>query len=216
MASTTKKAKPGGSERRPYAPRLPAAERREQLLDATLRLISQHGYGGASMEAIARESGVTKPVVYDAFGDRGTLLRALLEREEQRALGAFAGILPDTSTAGDPDTVLVRGVVTFLEVVRANPAAWRLILMPADGTPPEVREHVDRGRALILDQLRQLMDWGIRKRGGPRGLDTELAAHAMLAFGEQTARLALTEPDRFPPERVGEFAASLIANLGRG
>jgi AcrR family transcriptional regulator len=215
MEAATSKGKPGRPSRRRYAQRMPAAERREQLLDATLELISRHGYGGASMEAIAREAGVTKPVVYDAFGDRGSLLRALLEREEQRALGAFAGVLPDAPSSEDPDAVLERGVVTFLEVVRSNPAAWRLILMPVDGTPAEVREHVERGRAVILDQLRELMEWGIRKRGGPSGLDAELAAHGILAFGEQTARLALTEPDRFPPERVGKFAAALLAGLAR-
>ena len=215
MATATDRGKAGGPRRRRYAQRMPAAERREQLLDATLRLISLHGYGGASMEAIAREAGVTKPVVYDAFGDRGSLLQALLEREEQRALGAFAGVLPDVPSSEDPDAVLERGVVTFLEVVRSNPAAWRLILMPVDGTPAEVREHVERGRALILEQLRQLMEWGIRKRGGPRGLDTELAAHGMLAFGEHAARLALTDPDQFPPERVGKFASALLAGLAR-
>src|SRR4051812_18096989 len=55
---------PTASSRRRYAPRVPAAERREQVLDAALVLIDRDGYGAVTMEAVAREIGVTKPVVY--------------------------------------------------------------------------------------------------------------------------------------------------------
>ncbi|HUE26487.1 MAG TPA: helix-turn-helix domain-containing protein, partial [Solirubrobacteraceae bacterium] len=62
--------------RRRYAPRMPPAERREQLIDAALDVILRHGYGGVSIEAIARTAGVTRPVVYDHFPNLGRLLQA--------------------------------------------------------------------------------------------------------------------------------------------
>src|SRR5918994_6585818 len=79
--------------RRPYAPRMPPEERREQILDATLALVAEKGYESVSMEGIARVAGVTKPVVYDLFGTLADLLEALLKREEERALAQLAELM---------------------------------------------------------------------------------------------------------------------------
>ena len=202
--------------RRKYAPRMAPAERREQLLDATLHLIVEDGYGGVTMEAVAREAGVTKPVVYDAFGTRGRLLRALLQREEERALAALAAMLPEQPGEIDPDQLLVDGVRMFLETVHGNPDAWRLMLLPVEGTPEEVRTHVAAGREAVARQLEALVLWGIQRRGGPENIDVELAAQAIMALGEHVGRLALTEPERFDTERIARFLSGLMVNLARG
>jgi AcrR family transcriptional regulator len=201
--------------KRRYAPRLPPAERREQLLDAALAVIAEGGYAGVSMESVARAAGVTKPVVYDLFANRGELLRALLRREEARAFEALAAAMPQEPTPdADPDQVLVAGATAFLRAVAENPTPWRLILMPADGTPAAVREHVERGRRLVVAQLESLIAWGVERRGGPAGLDAEMAAQALVAVGEQAARLTLTDPARFPPERFSALARTLLGALG--
>lgn len=56
---------------------------REAILDAAERVIARDG-SGASIEAIAAEAGVTKPVVYARVGARGELCDALAERLSQR------------------------------------------------------------------------------------------------------------------------------------
>jgi AcrR family transcriptional regulator len=202
------------TRKRRYAPRLPPAERREQLLDAALAVIAEHGYGGVSMEAIARAAGVTKPVVYDLFANLGELLRALLEREEARALAQLAEAMP-SAPADDPDQLVVDGFTAFLDSVQADPATWRLILLPAEGTPAVVREHVDAGREQVRERLEELLEWGIAARGGPAGIDVELAARSLIAVGEQMARLVLTDPTRFTAERIGRFVGTLLAALER-
>lgn len=52
---------------------------REFILDAAERVIARDG-SGASIEAIATEAGVTKPIVYSRVGDRAELCEALAER----------------------------------------------------------------------------------------------------------------------------------------
>jgi AcrR family transcriptional regulator len=203
-----------GARKRAYAPRLPPAERREQLLDAALAVIGERGYGGVSMEAIARQAGVTKPVVYDLFGNLGQLLTALLEREEARALAQLAEVMP-AEPASDPDELIATGFVAFLGSVVANPTTWRLILMPAEGTPEVVRKQVDANRRRIAGQLEELLAWGIDARGGPKGLDVELGAQGLIAVAEHFARLVLTDPKRFTPERAGEFVRILFGSLER-
>ena len=200
--------------RRRYAPRLPRAERHRQVLDVTLALIAADGYAGVTMERVAREAGVTKPVVYACFPGKDELFRALLRREEQRAIAELAAVLRRPDTNEDPDELLVEVVVGFLEVVLANPKAWRLILLPTEGTPTIVREHVGRGRTEVARAIEALVAWGIGTRGGP-AVDVEIAAQAILTLAEGAGRMVLTHPERYTPERIGSFTRSVIGALAR-
>ena len=93
---------------RPYAPRLLPEQRREQLLDVVLDVIDTDGVASVSMDAVARRAGVTRPVVYGQFTDANAMLRASLDREEQRA---FAQILDAIPAQGDDDLEALTGVV---------------------------------------------------------------------------------------------------------
>src|SRR6185503_5110357 len=66
--------------------RLPAAERREQLLDVTKGIVTERGFAAVSIEAVARGAGITRPIIYGHFTDLQGLLEALLRRESARAL----------------------------------------------------------------------------------------------------------------------------------
>lgn len=191
------------------------AQRREQALDAALKLINQNGYGAVTMEAVAREMGITKPVVYDAFPNRGELLRALLEREERRAFDALETALPAVEDPDCPDTALREGLHAFLSGVRDAPQGWRLILLPVEGTPDVVRRHVAEGRRQIRETVQRLVTLGVERHGGPAWADPELLALATLNLAENGARLVLTDPDQFPPERVATFLDHLLVNVGK-
>ena len=175
-------------------------------------MIDAGGYAAVSMEAVARAAEVTKPVVYDVFGDLGSLLAALLEREEKRALAQLAEAIP-AEPSTDPDRLAVAAFVAFMRAVASRPASWRLILMPAESTPEVVREHVEAGREQIRARVAELVTWGVEVRGGPQGLDVELAAQSLVAVGEHLGRLVLTRPKEFTPERAGAFAEALLAAL---
>ena len=206
---TPPKAKP-----RRYAPRMPPAERRDQLLDATLNLIAERGYEGVSMEAIARAAGVTKPVVYDLFGTLADLLEALLEREEERALLQLSELLPTPEADADPDQLLVDGLNAFLRAVEARPAAWRLTLMPTQAMPAVVRERVERERSVIAKQLESVVRWGVERLNVPIS-DVELLVEALISLVEESARKHLDDPERYPVERITGFTASLLASVKR-
>src|SRR5438270_6130723 len=118
--------------RRRYAPRMPPAQRREQLIDAALEVILEHGYRGVSIEAVARTAGVTRPVVYDHFPDLARLLHALVEREERYSLEQLEQVVPavpDDPANLEPVEVLTGAGRRFLDAVMERPATWRLILL---------------------------------------------------------------------------------------
>ena len=201
--------------RRRYAPRLPPEERREQLLDAALTIITERGYAAVSIEAVAREVGVTRPVVYSVFPGLPVLLGALFRREERRSLTQLAGIVPADPGDVDPDDLVLQGLAAFLRTVRENPDTWRLILLPVDGTPDFVHRQVKRHRERILQQVRTLVSWGLKRRGGPPGVEEDLVARSILVLGEEAGRLVLTDPKDFSPERLTAFTAALLAAIER-
>lgn len=185
-------------------------QRREQLLDATLAVIVDHGYSGISIEAVARAAGVTRPVVYDHFPNLGMLLRALVEREERCALDQLEHVVPEDPAELEPDALLVAAARTFLEAVVSRPATWRIILLPPDGTPANVRDLVETNRARALERIERLVRWALERPPLPDDLDIELAARVLRDLGEEAARMVLTDPDRYPPERYEQFVRSVM------
>ena len=196
--------------RRRYAPRMPPAERREQLIDAALSVILRDGYGGISIEAVARSAGVTRPVVYDHFPNLARLLRALVEREERYSLQQLEDVVPSDPRKGEPVEVLAGSVRRFLDVVRSRPETWRLILLPTDGTPQIVREHVEVNRGRILERIERIVRWSIERGQLPRAIDVELAARVVRDLSEEAGRMVLTEPERFTPDRYERFVQSVL------
>ncbi len=189
---------------------MPPEQRREQLLDAALSVILDHGYSGVSMEAVARLAGVTRPVVYDHFANLGLLLYALIEREERYALGQLRDVVPDDPGARDPAVVLSESLRRFLDAVASRPATWRLILLPPDGTPALVREHVETNRALTLERIMGLVQWAQRGPGLPSHLDVELAARAIRGLAEEAGRMVLIDPEVYSPARYERFVATVM------
>ena len=216
MAVTKTSSGNRGAPRRAYAARMAPAERREQLLDATLELIADEGHAAATIDAVARRAGVARPVVYRLFGDRTGLLEALFRREETRALAQLGRAIPAIPGGRDPDELLAEGVRLFLEAVRESPRTWRLVLVDIDGAPAELRAAVATRRELVREQLERLVAWGLERRGGPEGLDVELFARSIQVLAEHAARLMITDPDRFPAERFVALTETILSAIERG
>lgn len=64
--------------------RADAARNRERVLCAAARVIERTGAAGLTMEAVATEAGLGKGTVFRRFGDRSSLLHALLDEDERR------------------------------------------------------------------------------------------------------------------------------------
>ncbi len=193
---------------RRYSPRRPRAERRTQLLDSALRLVDAGGFDAFSIEAVARQANITKSVVYATFGTREDLLRALMDREIDRAVLDITAAIPKPPY-GDPDSMLRAGLTRILKRVRAQPATWRLFVLPVDGMPLAARENVNLHRRRLLEGVQPPVLWGLQRLGVEHA-DHEIATHMVLACFEQAIRLTLTDPDRFTPERLIRFTEDLI------
>lgn len=187
--------------------RMSAAERREQLLDVTKSIVGERGLHAVSIEAVAREAGITRPIVYHHFDDLQMLLEAMLDRESSRALRQLAGVLPTDLARGDRREALLAALRAYLETVRADPVTWQLVLMPPEGAPAILRERVARGREAVVAALAEVV------RPGLASPDPGLTARALSAVADEAARLLLADPDEYPIDRLVAHARWLLSLL---
>ena len=108
------------------------AERRAELLDAADRVISTAG-PAASMRSIAAAAGITKPILYRYFGDKGGLYQALAERYLDPLVASVRTALTDS---GDDDRVRAT-VDAYLRFIEAQPQVYRFLLHRAPSEQPE-------------------------------------------------------------------------------
>ena len=70
------------------------------IVDAARRLLSKHGFDGTTIDAIAREAGVSTPTVYAAFGSKAGIVKELMNAA--RFGPAYASLLEQVHTTKDP------------------------------------------------------------------------------------------------------------------
>jgi AcrR family transcriptional regulator len=107
-----------------------ADRRRRELLEAADRVVLRDG-PQASMNAIAAEAGITKPILYRHFGDKGGLYAALAQRHTDALLDSLRAALdaPAQRRARVEATL-----DTYLAAIEARPQVYRFLMHPAEGT----------------------------------------------------------------------------------
>lgn len=180
---------------RAKATRMPMEDRRRQLLDITLRLVVEEGFGAVQAQRIADEAGITKPIVYRAYPSLAALQVAMLRREQRRVDGVLDEVVPADAGALAPRELLLRSLDGILAAAAKRPLTWQLALHPPEGTPGIVRKIIDRRRQALLDRTRNLVRWGLPKLGGGDTLDDELMARILLALAIEHVQIVLDDPE---------------------
>ena len=188
--------------------RLPAAARREQILDAATSIAVDRGFHAVSIDAVARGAGISRPIVYDHFRDLAGLLEALIERETVRSREQLAAVLPGDVAPGDLRGALLDAMRRYLHAAQAHPDTWRLVLMPPEGAPELMRARIAEGREEAIGLLAATV--GPQLTGAP---DRELAVRMLSTLSDEAVRLLLTRPDDYPPERLLATARWMIDRL---
>lgn len=131
-----------------------AHERREAVLDAAAQLLTERGFAGTTVAAVAEASGVSPETVYKAFGSKAGIVRALWERGLRGAGPVPAEERSDAASASldDPRAVIARWTELGMEVApRAAPLL--LLLRAAAGVDTEARRLRDE---LLVQSLARM------------------------------------------------------------
>ncbi|HUR78141.1 MAG TPA: TetR/AcrR family transcriptional regulator [Acidimicrobiales bacterium] len=117
---------------RPRGPRVDPAERREELLDACVTAIRKHG-PEVSMAELAETAGVSRPILYDHFGDRSGVASALVNRYAAELVPAISGVF-DTSVP--LREAVAKGIDIFCTFVEKEPEVFRFMFEATDQADP--------------------------------------------------------------------------------
>jgi AcrR family transcriptional regulator len=181
--------------------------REEQMLDVAFSHFGTRGYAGTSMDAIAAEAGITKPLLYSYFGSKEGLFGACADRaaERLRTLVRAAGKASDMP----PDERLWHGLMAVFSGVEQHPEAWR-ILYPAGGGGDPMAARAAGARESMADLLAEVFA-GTAAAGG---LDPQAAQHAEpLAHALTGAAIAAAQWWLNHPEEPKELQVARLVNF---
>ncbi|MFY1626043.1 TetR/AcrR family transcriptional regulator [Micromonospora sp. WMMD723] len=179
----------------PSFKRLPRAVREQQMLDAAVKVFSRRGFHAASMDEIAEDAGISKPMVYAYLGTKEELFIACLHRETARMMLAIAGAAaPDLP----PDQRLWRGLRAFFGFVGAHRDGWAVLYRQARGSQPFAAE-LAAMRARLVDVVAGMLDHALRARGREvAATELEVVAYALVGASESLADWLADHPEAEP------------------
>jgi AcrR family transcriptional regulator len=181
--------------------------RRDEVLDVACAMIAERGYRGTSLDAIARQAGLTRQGVLHYFPSKHNLLTAILDRETELARGD----LP----AGQPDEDLPDRLADVVARNRAHPGpalAYSVLIGESVAATHPAHQHFhDHYR-----QVRARIAAGLTERWGerlPSGLRPDAAAVALLALLDGMQQQWLLDPGQSDHPEIMRDVVTIL--LGR-
>jgi AcrR family transcriptional regulator len=185
---------------------LPRAEREQQIIDVAYGQFAARGYGAVTMDGVAAEVGVTKPLLYAYFGNKERLYLACLERAGEAVLATVVDAFTAAPTAAEG---LRQGLRAFFAFVADDRATWQVLFdetLPAGGEiAVRVSEYRERLTDATATALRQ-----VAATGGKRvETEAQALAHALLGASEALVRWWL-RTDAMPAPAAAELLVTTL------
>lgn len=180
--------------------RLPAGERRDQILEVAVQVFAKHGYHGTSMNEVAEAAGVTKPVLYQHFDSKQDLYLALLDDVGNRMSTAIAKA---TAGAVSGKTQTELGFQAYFRWVADDHDAFLLLFATQANRDAvatrAIRKITDEAAAAIAPLIAVEID--------PEKQRT--LAHGLVGLAEGVSRRLVERGEDFDPDELGRLVANL-------
>jgi AcrR family transcriptional regulator len=184
----------------------------EAILDAASEVLSERGLG-ASVEEIARRAGVSKQTVYNHFGGREEIVRALAERRSS----AVTAPLAKPGAAEDPQTALYGYARVLLEAVTSarHAQVMRLTILSAAEHPDLAEIIFSAGTRTSRRRLAEFLaeedregrlridDPALARSSSPAWRSVRCSCRPCCSSGPSTRRRSSVAPAPAPPPSCG-------------
>ena len=160
--------------------RLPAAERRQQLLEVALETFAAKGFGETSMNEVAVAAGVTKPVLYQHFASKKALYHELVDEMGSRLEQA---IFEAVAVAEGPRQQVEAGFRAYFRWAIGQGDAFRVLFSDRNRADVELAGAIDRVEAMVADRVASLI--------AIEGLspdERQVLAYGVIGIAEATSR----------------------------
>jgi AcrR family transcriptional regulator len=179
--------------------RLPAAERREQLLEVAREVFARHGFHETSMNDVAEAAGVTKPVLYQHFASKRELYLALLDEVGNQLLSRIARATADA----DPRAKVEQGFAAYFRWVADDHDSFTILFGSGARRDDEFDEAVRRVESAIADTIAPMISADIEPEHQRR------LAYALVGIAEGVSRRVVRRGEAFDPEEAARQVADL-------
>jgi AcrR family transcriptional regulator len=180
--------------------RLPAAERRTQILHVALREFASKGYHGTSMNDVASAAGITKPVLYQHFDSKRALYLALIDEVGGEMLETIGKA---TTNAENGREQTQAGIITYFEWVATHRDEFILLFGSGARRDEEFAAAVRNVERAVAEAIAPLIDAGLDVRHQRR------LAYALVGMSEGLSRYLVSSGEQFDPHEVGVQLANL-------
>lgn len=172
------------------------------MLGVAHGLFAERGYAAVTMDEVAAAVGVTKPLLYNYFGNKERLYIACMERAGD---ALFAMIEAAVRPAANPGDALNLGLRAFFDFLDSDRAAWAVLFGETSSHVGEVAERVAdyRGRIASMAAASLLAQLPRKRRDAAR-IEVQALSEALLGAAEALARWWL---------RSGAISARQAADL---
>jgi AcrR family transcriptional regulator len=164
------------------AQRLPAAERRQALVDAAVRVFSARGYAGATTAEIAREAGISEPILYRHFRSKRELYLACVQAAWEAFRVQVEQAIAETDDPGDYPLAIARAARAYHERRQAPTILWIQALTEA-ADDPQIRRFLRRHLREAHAFIRGIIEEGRSAGGIPADRDVDAEAWISLSIG---------------------------------
>ena len=188
--------------------RLPAAERRQQLLDVAVTTFSEQGYRNTSMNDIAEAAGVTKPVLYQHFSSKRELVLELLSELGGRLRAALSS---SAAQAGSPRRQVEDGLLAYFRWIAEHQGGFQVLFSGDSRYDPDFLREVARVEDEIADNVASLIV--------VEGFDDarrRILAMGIVGMAERAGRYWVRHSDDLDPDLLASQVAELAWNGLRG
>ena len=141
------------------ATRLPAAERREALIEVAIKVFSDGSYRGTTTAEIARAAGVSEPILYRHFASKRDLYLAALDHVWGRTRASWEEALGTTANVREAFEAMGRGHVSARDCKFQMAELWVQALGEA-AEDPELRKHLRRHMREVHDFIADVIRRG--------------------------------------------------------
>jgi AcrR family transcriptional regulator len=141
------------------ATRLPAAERREALIETAIKVFSDGSYRGTTTAEIARAAGISEPILYRHFASKRDLYLAALDHVWTKMRASWERALESTDNVREALETMGRGHVTVRDCKFQMAELWVQALGEA-AEDPELRKHLRRHMREVHDFMADVIRRG--------------------------------------------------------
>ncbi|GAB3429462.1 TetR/AcrR family transcriptional regulator [Flindersiella endophytica] len=167
------------------------------MLDAAVAVFAQRGYHETSMDDIADQAGISKPMVYLYLGSKEALFARCLEQESHRLLTAIAEAV-DAELR--PDEQLWRALHAVFTVVSEHRDGWNVLHRQGTKATGALGERAAGLRDQTVEVVRQLLAkaWTTGRRRKAHAEELQMCAYALVGAAESVADWLADHPEVTP------------------